>query len=69
MLFVSDLGWQDADFGALAPEDSARAVAPAVLGLMLGAQTIMAGLFLSLLRIRVIQPEPDPARGRRGDTP
>jgi hypothetical protein len=61
-MVASLIWWQDADFGALAPEDSARAVAPAVLGLMLGAQTIMAGLFLSLLRIRVIQPEPDPAQ-------
>jgi glycosyltransferase involved in cell wall biosynthesis len=58
-MIVSLLWWQDAGFGALPPADSARAVAPAVLGLVLGGQTIMAGLFLSLLRIRVIHPDPD----------
>ena len=34
---------------------------PAVLSLIIGAQTIMAGLFLSLLRIRVVHPEPEVA--------
>ncbi len=58
-MVVSLLWWQDAGFGELPPEDSARAVAPAVLGLVLGVQTVMAGLFLSLLRIRVIHPAPD----------
>ena len=58
-MVVSLLWWQDAGFGELPPEDSARAVAPAVLGLVLGVQTVMAGLFLSLLRIRVLHPAPD----------
>lgn len=57
-LGVSLWGWREAGFGALEPEDSARAVTPAILGLVLGGQTILAGAFLSLLRIRVIHPEP-----------
>ncbi len=57
-LGISLWGWREAGFGALQPEDSVRAVTPAILGLVLGGQTILAGLFLSLLRIRVIHPEP-----------
>jgi glycosyltransferase involved in cell wall biosynthesis len=48
--------WQGTGFGSLSPTTSVRIAVPATLGLMLGAQTIMAGLFLSLLRIRVIHP-------------
>jgi len=55
---VSLFNWKGAGYGALNPADSVRAVTPAVLGLIIGGQTIMAGLFLSLLRIRVIHPEP-----------
>lgn len=62
-LAVSLWGWREAGFGALQPEDSVRAVTPAILGLVLGGQTILAGLFLSLLRIRVIHPEPAPPAG------
>jgi hypothetical protein len=49
--------WQDAGFGQLDTADSARAATPGVLGLVLGVQTMMAGMFLSLLRIRVVHPE------------
>jgi glycosyltransferase involved in cell wall biosynthesis len=55
---LSLLDWKGEGFGALEARDSVRAVAPAVLGLMVGSQTVMAGLFLSMLRIRVIHPEP-----------
>jgi hypothetical protein len=55
---LSLLDWKGEGFGALEARDSVRAVAPAVLGLIVGSQTVMAGLFLSLLRIRVIHPEP-----------
>ena len=58
-LIVSFVLWGDADFGALDPADSVRRVTPAVLSLIIGSQTIMAGVFLSLLRIRVVQPEPE----------
>lgn len=70
LLVASLWGWREEGFGALQPEDSARAMAPAVLGLILGAQTVMAGAMLSMLRVRVLQvdaPEPeliDPAETR-----
>jgi hypothetical protein len=54
---VSLLDWKGQGYGALEARDSVRAVAPAVLGLILGSQTVMAGLFLSLLRVRVIHPD------------
>jgi len=49
-------GWREEGFGALEPQDSIRAVTPAVLGLVLGAQTVMAGAFLTILRIRTADP-------------
>jgi len=55
---LSLLDWKGEGFGALEARDSVRAVAPAMLGLIIGSQTVMAGLFLSLLRIRVIHPDP-----------
>ena len=55
---LSLLRWRNADFGSLPPEQSIRTVTPGVLGLMLGAQTILSGLFLSLLRIRIVRPDP-----------
>ena len=55
---LSLLRWSNADFGSLPPEQSIRTVTPGVLGLMLGAQTILSGLFLSLLRIRIVRPDP-----------
>ena len=58
---ASVIDWRGHDFGALKARDSVRAAAPAMLGLILGSQTVMAGLFLSLLRIRVIHPDPVPA--------
>ncbi len=50
--------WRSASFGGLDAADSVRSAAPAMLGLMLGSQTILGGLFVSLLRIRVVRPEP-----------
>jgi hypothetical protein len=50
---VSFLRWREEGFGALVPEQTVRTVVPGVLGLVLGSQTIMCGVFLSILRIRV----------------
>jgi len=50
---VSFLRWRQEGFGALVPEQTVRTVVPGVLGLVLGSQTIMCGVFLSILRIRV----------------
>lgn len=55
---LSVFQWRSASFGGLDATDSVRAAAPAMLGLMLGSQTILGGLFVSLLQIRVFRPEP-----------
>jgi len=55
---ISLFRWSNADFGSLPPDQSIRTVTPGVLGLMLGSQTILSGLFLSLLRIRIVRPDP-----------
>ena len=55
---LSLLRWSNADFGSLPPDQSIRTVAPGVIGLMLGSQTILSGLFLSILRIRILRPDP-----------
>ena len=57
--FVSVWQWRDAGFGSLDPADSVRSAVPAVLGLVLGNQTVLFGLFLSFLRIRVVRPAPE----------
>jgi glycosyltransferase involved in cell wall biosynthesis len=58
---LSLLRWSNADFGSLPPDQSIRTVAPGVIGLMLGSQTILSGLFLSILRIRILRPDPSAA--------
>ncbi|MCU1395088.1 MAG: dolichol-P-glucose synthetase [Ilumatobacteraceae bacterium] len=55
---LSLLRWSNAGFGSLSPSHSIRTVAPGVLGLMLGSQTILSGLFLSLLRVRILRADP-----------
>jgi len=55
---ISLFRWSNADFGSLPPDQSIRTVTPGVLGLILGSQTILSGLFLSLLRIRIVRPDP-----------
>ena len=58
---ISILQWRESGFGSMQPEDSVRSAVPAVLGLVLGNQTILFGLFLSFLRIRVVRPTPEVA--------
>ncbi|WP_369140014.1 glycosyltransferase family 2 protein [Modestobacter versicolor] len=41
--------WQDSDFGQLDAAETVRAVVPAVLGFMLGAQVCLNSFFLSIL--------------------
>lgn len=60
-LVVSLWGWGEVGFGAMRTADSARAIAPAALGLALGAQTVMFGAFLSMLRIGVVHRAPTQA--------
>lgn len=43
--------WAASGFGALDPSSTLRAAVPAALFMMLGAQTIMAGMFLGALKV------------------
>jgi hypothetical protein len=45
--------WRDAGFGELDAQQTVRTLAPALLGLTLGFQTILFGLFKSLLGVRL----------------
>ena len=49
---ASLLRWRAASFGDLDPAQTIRTIAPAMVGLVLGMQTILGGIFLSILRIR-----------------
>lgn len=59
LAFVAGLGvaiaqlvvWGSGGFGALDPADTVRLAVPAVLFMILGAQTVMAGMFLGILAI------------------
>lgn len=46
------LRWRDVDWGTLEPTQTIRTVTPAVLGLIIGGQVLLAGLFSTFLRIR-----------------
>lgn len=46
-------GWASTGFGPLDAQTSARFAIPSALLLMIGAQTIMAGMFLGILRVDV----------------
>ncbi|WP_244284136.1 glycosyltransferase family 2 protein [Agromyces badenianii] len=50
---VQVVAWGSAGFGAQDPVDTMRLAVPAALALMLGAQTIMASLFLGILSVDV----------------
>jgi hypothetical protein len=45
--------WSDAGFGELNAQQTVRTLAPALLGLTLGFQTILFGLFKSILGVRL----------------
>jgi hypothetical protein len=47
------IGWASNDFGPLEAGATLRAAIPAALLMMLGSQTIMAGLFLGVLSVGV----------------
>jgi hypothetical protein len=50
--------WGESDFGDLDPTQTIRTVVPAMLGLVLGMQTIFSSLFVSILAIRRTTPTP-----------
>ena len=66
--------WQGVGFGDLDPRSALRLVVPSATAMVLGCQTVLASLFLSILRIRrsprragrVRDPEPQPVRCDHG---
>jgi len=56
---VSLVRWSGVDYGALDPNQTVRTVTPAVLGLVLGMQTILGAFSSSVLAIRVAPAEPE----------
>jgi hypothetical protein len=51
-LVVSLSQWQGVGFGDLNPRSALRLVVPSATAMVLGCQTVLASLFLSILRIR-----------------
>jgi glycosyltransferase involved in cell wall biosynthesis len=59
---ISVLRWRSANFGALNPAENVRVITPAILGLILGSQTILGSFSIGVLGIRTAEPEePAPA--------
>ncbi|MBY0461329.1 MAG: hypothetical protein K2V38_28770, partial [Gemmataceae bacterium] len=50
---VAFAGWGAESFGQLDPRQTLRVVVPSVLGLVLGAQTLLAGFFLDVMRLHL----------------
>jgi hypothetical protein len=50
--------WRDAGFGELDAQQTVRTLAPALLGMVLGVQTILFGLFKSILGVRLTTTRP-----------
>jgi glycosyltransferase involved in cell wall biosynthesis len=60
---ISVLRWRSAHFGALNPAQNVRVITPAILGLVLGSQTILGSFSIGVLAIRTAAPdEPSPQR-------
>jgi len=55
LLFIR---WRQADFGTLNPGTNVRTITPAILGLVLGAQTILGSFSIGVLAIRTTADEP-----------
>jgi glycosyltransferase involved in cell wall biosynthesis len=53
---VSVLRWRSANFGALNPTENVRVIVPAILGLVLGAQTVLGSFSIGVLGIRTAEP-------------
>src|SRR5262249_13122694 len=59
---VSFARWRSADFGALDPSKNVRVITPAILGLILGCQTILGSFSIGVLGLPVRSPENEVAR-------
>ena len=60
---ISVLRWRSAHFGALNPAQNVRVITPAILGLILGSQTILGSFSIGVLGIRTAAPD-EPVRQR-----
>jgi glycosyltransferase involved in cell wall biosynthesis len=57
---LSFLRWRQADFGALNPGTNVRTITPAILGLVMGSQTILGSFSIGVLSIRTADEQPAP---------
>ena len=64
---VSVLRWRSAGFGALNPTQNVRVITPAILGLVLGSQTVLGSFSIGVLAIRTAAPD-DPVPQRAAAT-
>ena len=55
---LSFIRWRQADFGALNPGTNVRTITPAILGLVMGSQTILGSFSIGVLAIRTNADEP-----------
>jgi glycosyltransferase involved in cell wall biosynthesis len=55
---LSVIRWRQADFGALNPGTNVRSITPAILGLVMGSQTILGSFSIGVLAIRTAADEP-----------
>ncbi len=65
----SFLRWRNTGYGSLVAEQTVRTVIPGLLGLVLGSQTLLGGLFLSMLRIRITRPDAPAEQPNSHDRP
>jgi glycosyltransferase involved in cell wall biosynthesis len=66
---ISFIRWREADFGTLNPGTNVRTITPAILGLVLGAQTILGSFSIGVLAIRTTADEPPPVPRPRLESP
>ena len=55
---LSFIRWRQADFGALNPGTNVRTITPAILGLVMGSQTILGSFSIGVLSIRTADEQP-----------
>jgi glycosyltransferase involved in cell wall biosynthesis len=58
LAIISVVRWRQADFGALNPTTNVRTITPAVLGLVMGSQTILGSFSIGVLSIRTSDSQP-----------
>jgi hypothetical protein len=57
---LSFIRWRQADYGALNPGTNVRTIVPAILGLVMGSQTILGSFSIGVLSIRTADEQPVP---------